>query len=275
MGLSLDELQSPLDDIAFLSRSNNRIAVLRELARKDQTRKGLRDATEVSRPTLGRILEGFQERGWIVTTGSGNGHDYTLTSLGRVVFEEFSDMMGTLNTVQELRELALRIPFEELGLDPRDLADARITTPSPTDATAHSRRERELLDRSDRIQFLCNEAQPETIERYRDWIVEDNGRLEAIIASDAIDAAMADEEMGAYVRDMVAAEGVKIHRYEGDVSVMVGLLDDIASIIPLDDSGVAKAFIESTDDTVHAAVAETLRRYRNRAERVTSEGAPH
>ena len=275
MGLSLDELESPLDDIAFLSRSNNRIAVLGELARNNQTRTQLRDATEVSRPTLGRILAGFRERGWVEPGGSGNGHDYTLTSLGRVVFEAFRDMMTTVNTVQELRELAPRIPFAELGIDPQDLADAQITTPSPTDATAHSRRERELLDRSDRIQFLCNEAQPETIERYRDWIVEDDGRLEAIIAGDAIDAAMADHEMAGHVRDMIAAEGVTIHRYEGDVSVMIGLLDHIASIIPLDDSGVAQAFIESTDDSVRAAVADTLERYRDRADRLTIEGVPH
>ena len=35
MGLSLDELDPPLDDIAFLSRSNNQIAVLEELARDE------------------------------------------------------------------------------------------------------------------------------------------------------------------------------------------------------------------------------------------------
>jgi len=180
-------------------------------------------------------------------------------------------VMATVETVQKLRELAPRIPFDELGLDPRDLADAQITTPSPADATAHARREVELLAETDRIQFLCNQAQPETIERYRDWIVESDGQLEAIIASDAIDAAMADEEMGAYLQDMVAADGVTIHRYEGDVSVMVGLLDDVASIVPLDDSGVARAFVESDDETVRSAVADTLERYRDRAEPVSIE----
>lgn len=275
MGLSLDELNPPLDDLAFLSRSNNRIAVLRELARDDQMRRELRDATGVSRPTLGRILDGFEERGWVASTGSGNGHDYYVTPLGRVVVEEFTDVMATVETVQKLRDLAPRIPFDELGLDPRDLADAHITTPSPTDATAHTRRERELLSRTNRILFLCNQAQPETVERYRNWVVDEDRELEAIIAGDAIDAAMAEEEMAAYLDDMLTAGGVTIHRYEGSVSAMLGLFEDVASIVPLDDSGVPVAFVESDDETVRTAVVDTLRRYRDRAEPISVEGHTH
>jgi predicted transcriptional regulator len=275
MGLSHEELDPPLDDIAFLSRSNNRIAVLRELARDDQTRRELRDATDVSRPTLGRVLDGFEERGWVANNGSGNGHDYSLTPLGRVIVEEFTGVMTTVETVQQLRELAPRIPFDELGLDPRDLADARITTPSPTDATAHARRERELLERTNRLQFLCNQAQPETVERYRDWAVAEDRELEVIISGDAIDAAMADEAMAGYLDDMITADGVTIHRYDGSVSAMFGLSEDIANIVPLDDSGVPCAFVESDDETVRLAVSDTLERYRDRAEPVSVEGHTH
>lgn len=273
MGLSLDELDPPLDDLAYLSRSNNRIAVLEELARGAGTRRELREATDVSRATLGRVLEGCQERGWVTTNGMGNGHDYSLTPLGDVVVETVTDAMTTLETVQQLRDLAPRIPFDELGLDPRDLEDARITVPSPTDATAHTRRERELLDRTDRITFLCNQAQPETVERYRNWVRADDRELRAIIAGDAIDAAMSDETMAGDLQDMLSADGVTIHRYEGAVSAMLGLFEDVASIVPLDDSGVPCAFVESDDATVRVAVADTLERYRNRSEPVAPEGA--
>ena len=275
MGLSLDDIDPPLDDIAFLSRSNNRIAVLRELARDEGTRRELRDATGVSRPTLGRVLEGFEERGWVTNNGSGNGHDYSLSPLGRVIVEEFTDMMTTVETVQQLRELASRIPFNELGLDPRDLADARITTPSPTDATAHTRRERELLARTSRIRFLCNQAQPETVERYRNWAVDGDREFEAIISGDAIDAATADEAMAADLADMCTAGGVTLHRYEGPVSAVYGLFEDVASVVPLDDSGVPIAFVESESETVRAAVSNVLDRYRERAEPVTVEGHTH
>lgn len=275
MGLSLDELDPPLDDLAFLSRSNNRIAALRVLEREDLTRRELRDATGVSRPTLGRVLQGFEERGWVTNNGTGNGHDYSLTPLGRVIVEEFTDVMDTVETVQQLRELAPRIPFDELGLDPRDLADAQITTPSPTDATAHTRREREVLERTTRILFLCNQAQPETVERYRNWVVEGDRELEAIISGAAIDAAMANEAMAAALDDMITADGVTIHRYEGSMSAMLGLFGEVASIVPLDDSGVPCAFVESTDETVRSAVADALERYRERSELVQVESHAH
>ncbi len=275
MGLSLDELDPPLDDVAYLSRSNNRVAVLRELAGDAQTRQALRDATGASRPTLSRILHGFEERGWVASSGRGNGHDYSLTPLGRVILEEFTDTVTTFETVQQLREIAPLIPFDELELDPRDLAEARITTPSSTDATAHARREVELLAETDRVQFLCNEAQPETVGRYRDWIVERDGQFEAIIAGDAIDVARADEEMRSYLQDMLAADGVTIYRYEGDVSVMLGLMDEIANIIPLDESGIPRAFIESEDERVRSCVASALDRYRDRADPVSLDDPTH
>lgn len=274
MGLTTDDLDTPLTDIAFLSRSANRIAVLTELARADRTRRDLRDAVDASRPTIGRILEGFEERGWVTNTGAGNGHDYTLTSLGRVVVEEFTSLLTTVETVQQLRGFAPRIPFDELGLDPRDLASATITTPRPTDATAHTRRERELLARTDRILFLCNQAQPETVERYRDWVVSGGGTLEAIIAGDALDAAVADDEMGAHLADLINADAVTIHRYEGPVSAMLGRFEDVVSIVPLDDSGVPIAFIESDDDQVRAAVTDTLGRYRDRSEPLSVDAHP-
>lgn len=272
MGLSGEELDAPLDDIAFLSRSNNRVAVLRELERGDQTRRDLREATDSSRATIGRVLEGFEERGWVAADGAGNGHTFTLTPLGRVIVEEFADTMAVVETVQQLRALAPRIPFEELGLDPRDLADARITTPSATDATAHTRRERELLSRTDRVRFLCNQAQPETVELYRDWIVNDGLETEAIITGDAIDAAMADETMAAALADMRNADSVTIYRYEGSVSAMFGRFDGVASVVPLDESGVPAAFIESTEPTVRSAVTDALERYRDEAELVSATG---
>lgn len=265
MGLSLDELDPPLDDIAFLSRSNNRNRVLVELAEGGRTRRELRDAIGTSQPTLGRVLDGFQERGWVTK----DGREYSLTPFGRLLVEEFDDLMATVETIQQLRDLAPRLPLEEMDFDLRLLAEATITTPSPTDASAHFRREVELMERTERIRFLCNQAQPETVERYRDWVVESGGHLEATIAGDAIDAASTSAEMGPYLNDMLASDRATIYRYDGPVSIMLGLLDDTASIVPLDDNGVPWAFIESEHEPVKSWVADTLEAYREQAEEIT------
>jgi len=274
MGLSLDELAPPLDDVAFVARSNNRVEVLETLAESDLTRRELREATDTSQPTIGRILDGFEERGWVTNEGTGNGGAYRLTPLGRLLAEEFGSLLDTVGTIQTLREIAPHLPMEEMDFDLRALADARITTPRPTDATAHFRREAEVLARTDRLQFLCNQAQPETVERYHDWVVEDGGRLEAVITGDAIDAASAHRVMGRHVRELLTSGRTTIHRYDGDASFMMGMFDDTASLVPLDDSGVPCAFVESDHEAVRKWVTDTFDSYREKATQLSADDLP-
>jgi predicted transcriptional regulator len=272
MGLSLTELDPPLDDVAFVARSNNRVDVLEALAESDLTRRALREATDISQPTIGRILEGFEERGWVSNGENGNGSAYRLTPLGRLLAEAFESLLDTVGTIQTLQGIAPRLPLDEMDFDLRALADARITTPGPTDATAHFRRETEVLAQTTRLQFLCNQAQPETVERYRDWVVEDDGELEAVITGDAIDAARAHPMMGRHVGEMLASGRATVYRYDGDVSFMAGMLDDTASIVPLDDSGVPCAFVESNHDAVREWVTDTFESYREQATPLPAEG---
>lgn len=270
MGLSLDEIEAPLDDIAFLARSNHRIAVLTELADGERTRRQLRDAVDVSRPTLGRVLEGFEERSWI----SQDDRHYALTPIGRVLAEEFTDLMDTVETLQELGELAPYLPLEAIDFDLRRLADARITTPTATDATAHVRREESLAERADEIRFFCNSAHPYMIEVYRDRVVEEGQRLDAVIAGDAIDAAGDDPEMRSLLEGLLASERTSIHRYDGTFSAMVGVLGETAVINALDGSGVPRGIVETDDEVVRAWVEETIDVHKAEAEEITASTLP-
>jgi hypothetical protein len=49
--------------------------VLEKLERDDWTRRDLRDETGISQPTLGRILDGFEERGWATEHRTENGRE--------------------------------------------------------------------------------------------------------------------------------------------------------------------------------------------------------
>lgn len=265
MGLSLDEIEAPLDDIAFLSRSNHRIAVLTELAEGPRTRRKLREAVGVSRPTLGRVLAGFEERSWIARDGD----VYAVTPIGRVLVEEFTDLMGTVEALQELGELAPRLPLEEMDFDLRRLADATITTPSPRDATAHVRREEALAEQAEEIRFFCNSAHPHMMRVYRDRIVEQGQRLEGVIAGDAMDAAADDPEMRDLLRDMIASDRTTIHRYDGTFPAMVGVLGETAVITPLGRSGLPLGMIETDDEVVFEWVEATIDAYKADAEEIT------
>jgi predicted transcriptional regulator len=271
MGLSLDRLDPPLDDIAFLARSNNRVLVMDELRDDALTRRELRDRVGVSKPTLGRVLEGFEERGWVRTNGD---RTYELTPVGGLLASSFDDLMDTVEATQELRELAPALPLESMDFDLDLLADATITTPSPTDASAHVRREAELLERTASVRFLCNQANPPTVEQYRDLVVDGGLELEAVITGDAIAAAATDEAMRPALEDLVACERATIHRTDDPVDVMLGLLDDTATIVPLDDTGVPLAFIEAESDPIREWVRATLDAHEAAGELLTGDGLP-
>lgn len=255
MGLSLSDLDPPLDDVAYLARSNHRVTVLTELAAGPTTRRELRDATGISQPTLGRVLDGFAARDWVREDA---GRTYALTPLGRLLAEEFGDLLDTVETTQALRELAPSLPLETFDFDLRRLADARITVPTATDASAHLRRERELLEGAGRIRFLCNEANPDTVRAYRDRVVEQGQHIEVVIAADTVDVAVDDPLVRDYLRDFLETGRASFYRYDGPVSVMLGRLDDVATIVPIDDRGVPCGLVESTDPEVRAWVDETI-----------------
>lgn len=267
MGLSTGDLEPPLDDVAFLARSNNRVRVLEELAEGERTRGDLRDRTEMSRPTIGRILEGFVERTWVEETD----RTYELTPFGALVAEAFEELLDVTGTVQQLRAVGTNLPLDWMDFDLHRLADATITTPSATDAAAHFRREAEVMRETDRVQFLCNDAYAPTIETYRDRVVEDGMELDAVIAADAIRAASDDETIRPLVMDLAASDHTTIYRYDGPVEMMLGALDHVATIVPLDDSGVPSAFIEVEDPVVREWVETTLEDYRERSGPVTLE----
>lgn len=248
---------TPLEDIAYLARSDNRVTTLDRLAEGSATRRELHDETGISQPTLGRVLDGFVERGW-VTCHRTNGKEYGITPLGELVAASFEDLYDAVGTMQRLRPIADGLPLDRMDFDLRRLADAEVTLPTGADAMAHFRREDELVADADRVRFLCASAYAPSIETYRDRFVGGDQHLEAIITGEALDAAFANPDTAPLIREMAAADTVTVHRYEGPVSVMLGRIDDVASILPLDDDGVPRAFVESRDPVVRDWVDREL-----------------
>ena len=257
----------PLEDVAYLARSAHRVTALERLAGGPMTRRALHEATEISQPTLGRILDGFEERGWVECDRTA-GRTYGLTPFGEVVAAEFEALLRTVNTMQRFRALAPMLPLQRMEFDLRHFADARITLPSGGDATAHMRREDELIADADAVRFLCSSSYGPGIKAYRDRVVGSDVEFEAVITADALDAAAADPESAEYVNDLAAAENATIHRYEGSLSLILGLIDDAVSIGPLDESGVPVAFIESRNPANRSWVESEFEAHLADAERV-------
>ena len=262
---------TPLDDIAYLARSDNRVATLDRLAEEPATRRALHDETGISQPTLGRVLDGFAERGW-VTCDRTNGKEYAITPLGELVAASFGDLYDAVGTMQRLRPIADGLPLDRMDFDLRRLDEAEVTLPTGADSMAHFRREDELVADADRVRFLCASAYAPSIETYRDRFVGGDQHLEAIITGQALDAAASNPDTAPLVRELATADTVTIHRYEGPVSVMLGRIDDVASIVPLDEDGVPRGFVESRDPVVRDWVDRELAAFE--AEATPLEGPP-
>lgn len=252
---------SAVDDIAFLARSDHRVDVLSELVSGDRTRQELRDATGIIQPTLGRVLNGFAERDWIRKNGS----TYSLTPFGVILADQFEQMVTVVEKMRLFGRVSRWLPIDEMEFDHRRFEHTRITAPSTTDAMAHFRREEELAETADSIRHLCSSAFPPHIKSYRDRIVEGKQDFEAVITADALDAAAANSETVEWVRDIAAADNATIYRYHGPIDYQLGVFDDTATIVPLDDTGAPCAVIETDDDVICQWVIDQLEMYRSQS----------
>lgn len=270
MGRSPQPDGDPLDDVAYLARSAHRVTALERLAEGPMTRRELHVSTDISQPTLGRLLDGFEDRGWVECDRT-NGRTYEVTPFGELIAETFDDLLETVATMQRFRDVSEELPLEEMDFDLRRFSDADITLPSSTDVTAHMRREDELIADAERVRFLCSSSFGPGIRAYRDRIVGSEVRFEAVITAEALDTALADPESAEWVRDLAAAENATIYRYDGPVDLILGVIDGVVSLVPLDDSGVPNAFIESEDEVIRQWAESTLAAHREQSQQFEPE----
>lgn len=129
MNASLEHiaLESSLNAIEFLSRSEHRVKVLNALSVQPCDRTDLRAVTGASSPTMGRILANFEERQWIVRDGP----SYELTRLGEFVTERFVDLCEAMEVEHKLRDVWQWLPREMEGFTIDLFADAVIPYPGP------------------------------------------------------------------------------------------------------------------------------------------------
>ena len=117
-----DVSSTPLEEIEFLARSPNRVSVLDALTRGPMGRYEIEDATGVARATLGRILDDFEDRGWVRE----DDRQYRTTQLGAYVSREITTVLERFEPVPALNEVAQWFPEDGFGFDLKRLAGATV-----------------------------------------------------------------------------------------------------------------------------------------------------
>lgn len=253
-------MNSPLDGVAFLARSENRVAVLEELASGPATRGDLRESTGVGRITLGRVLGDFDERGWVVREE----HGYELTIVGELVAEAFEQVVEAMSTAERFKDVIKWVPADEMDFDLRRLSSAELYVPTSSDPFASLRRAQQGLESTDSLQLLTNATAEETLEVMARRTSTDGLPLSVVLDAETLRIITDDPSAFGHLQTILKSDG-EVYRYEGQAPIIVAVLDEMVHVGVDDEAGVNAALIESVDPEVRAWAERMIETYREEA----------
>lgn len=271
-----DEAESPptdaLEDVAYLSRSENRVRILDELSRASWTRRDLCEETGVARATLDRIVSEFEDRGWARRTTDG---DYVATPAGREAATETTAFLERMGTLRRLGDLVDWFRTDEGSVDLHHLASATVHRPTEADPTVTVERMTTLLRDADRFRCLVRVAPPAQFERaMRDGVAERDLTTEHVITDTELAAIL--DQPGRVRRWRAYLEaGATVYCYDGDIPCNVLVFDDVV-VVGNSPSDIAPPFtvVESDDQAVREWATGLVETYRDRAERIDADTFP-
>jgi predicted transcriptional regulator len=258
-------MESALEEIEFLALSANRVDALELLAAEPRTRRELVELTGASQPTVGRILNDFEERGWLERTGS----TYRATATGALVSRGFGDLVGIVETDFELRPIVQWLPTEAIGFDLAHLVDATITTPSRVRPNAPVTRALELLDDAETVRIVSYAFNEGSLERIAERTAAGDQRFEGVFSASAIDAITDDSQLRRRLRDLLAADHATIRITDESIPVAATIADATVHLFVRDETGVLQASIDIDDPAVSSWATDLFERYWEAAEPLT------
>lgn len=254
-------MNSALDDVAFLALSENRIALLTVLSDgQTYTRDELMDATDVSRPTLARILDDLEARVWITQYGQ----NAQITSLGAWVHDEFTGLLEMMDTAQQLRAVEQWLSTDTMAFDLSCLADATVTLPSKNNPLAPMHRASELERTARRSRVLTHALPSPCLNAHWEAITTGTHHFEAVVTPSVV-TTMTEPAHRSQFTDILTADQASVFVADESIPDIVGINDGIVYFGVDDDKGAPLALIETDNGTVRTWAAETFESYQEDA----------
>ena len=141
---------SPIDDIAYLTRSEHRPPTLAALTERPRSRSELWELADVSSSTIRRTLREFEERNWVRR----DGHRFEATPLGAFVATAVAELIERIEVERTVRDVWQWLPDEESGFTVEMCADAVVTVAKADNPYAPVNRFVALVRQTDTFRFL-------------------------------------------------------------------------------------------------------------------------
>lgn len=250
-----------LEDMAYLSRSTNRVQILEVIATEARTPRNIAEVTDVPRSTLRRILTEMVERGWAERTMDG---EYVATRTGGYVAVETERYIGAIHAIRTLGEAVSWLPEEELTIGLQHFREATVQRPEPNAVGAADTRLIDLFQTSDTFLCLVNTAPTIGLERTMvESVVDGDLHSKHIITDDELAVLRQDADRSSRWRTYVEA-GADLYCYEGRIPCNLLIFD--GTVLVGNRRLESIEFIESENQTVCSWGRELIDSYREEAE---------
>lgn len=260
-------MSSAVDDIAFLANSGNRVAVLRSLADGPHSRHVIMERTDVSRVTLGRILDELEDRHWIVQSGQ----VCAVTPLGAWVIEEFTAFSKTIEAERNLRQVYRWFPEPGFGFDIRCLAGADITLVSRADASAPISQLIQQFEVGGPLRAFSFAITSQFLEACWRHVMDGAVTWKWVFTSEVLNVLKKSPKMARQSREMLESGRAEYRQYEDSIPYVVIISTEMVNLRLADEDGAATALIQSDHEDVRAWADSTFDTYWEDGTTVTGE----
>jgi len=252
---------SSLQDVEFLARSPYRVDALAALSEGPRSRAELRELTDASASTVGRLLCEFEKRRWIRR----NGHRYEATQLGRFVAGGMAELIDRIETERALRDVWGLLGARRDGLRIEMVSDAEVTVAVAEDPYAPVNRFVSLLGGTDRFRFVGFDLA--LVEPCRDEL---RGLILAGMEAEIIDPPNAARYVASTYREHCAepleSGNLTIRVHDDLPTYGLALFDDRVGISGYDpESGSVRVMIDTDSVQVRRWAETTYADYRAQA----------
>lgn len=261
--------EDTLEEIAYLSRSVNRVHVLELLVTEPHSLREVRAVADASRSTVRRILAELVERGWVERTTEG---DFVATVKGEHVVAAFTPLVGAMQAIRELDEAVAWLPADELSVGLHRFSDATVRRGHPNSPAAGASYLHDRLRDASVLANLTSVGPPlAMMETTRDGVV--SGRLTAttVLTERLVTYLKNQSEQTPLWREYIDA-GARVYCYEGTLPCDLFIVDETVLIGDNQSDAVRPCeFIETDDEAVLAWARELLESYLADADRLGPE----
>lgn len=258
-----------LEDIAYLSRSGNRLAVLELLTMEPHTPREVREAVDASRSTIRRIIAELVERGWAERSADG---DIVATVTGEHVVTAFTPLIGSMRAIRDLDDAVDWLPADELSIDLHYFSDATVrrgerNSPSAEASYLHDR----LRDASSLVNLTSVGPPLSMMETTRDGVVSGRMTATTVLTERAFEYVKSQPEQIPFWHDYITA-GASVYCYEGEIPCHLFIVDETVLVGNNQPEVVRPCeFIETNEEEVRSWARDLIESYRADADRISPE----